>query len=80
MDPVNELRAWLATLPADGAELRLSRPDVKALVDEVLRLRQSNDRLRKQNRKVRGKVARLRGGDEGEGEDAEPDEVGEKVD
>ncbi|MBI5853551.1 MAG: hypothetical protein HZB39_21285 [Planctomycetes bacterium] len=63
MTPLPDLTTWLAGHPVDDATLALSRHEVKAICDELARLRQSNDLLRKQNRKVRGKVARLRGGE-----------------
>ena len=66
MTLVPDLRAWLDGHTADSASLSLRRPEIKALFDELQRLRQSNDMLRKQNRKVRGKVAKLR--DDGEPE------------
>ena len=58
------LRSWLHANPDDSAELTLGRGEVRALCDELQRLLQSNDRLRKQNKKVRAKVAKLRGGEE----------------
>ena len=49
--------------PAPTAELTLGRFEVQVIWDELQRLRQSADRLRKQNRKVRAKVVRLKGSD-----------------
>lgn len=65
MNPLPDLRTWLAEHAADSATLTLGRHEVKLLNDELQRLRQSNEMLRKQNKKVRGKVARLRGNNEG---------------
>lgn len=64
MIDATKLRSWLQTHPGEEAELTLGRGEVRALCDELQRLQQSNDRLRKQNKKVRAKVARLRGGEE----------------
>ncbi len=61
MTGVPDLRAWLQDHSSDSATLSLSRVEIKAIFDEMQRLKQANDMLRKQNRKVRGKVARLRG-------------------
>ncbi len=74
MPDLPDLRTWLADHAADGSTLSLNRPQVKAIFEELQRLRQSNDLLRKQNRKVRGKVSRLRGGaeDEVEAEEVSP--------
>jgi hypothetical protein len=70
IDP-NTLRSWLQANPDENAELTLGRGEVRALCDELQRLLQSNDRLRKQNKKVRAKVAKLRGGEE------DPEDVAE---
>ena len=64
MIDATKLRSWLQTNPGEEAELTLGPGEGRALCDELQRLQQSNDRLRKQNKKVRAKVARLRGGDE----------------
>jgi len=64
MNELPDLRTWLKSHPDEDAELTLGRADVQSLSDELLRLRQGNERLRKQNRKVRGRVARLKGGAE----------------
>jgi cell division protein FtsB len=70
IDP-NTLRSWLQANPDENAELTLGRGEVRALCDELQRLLQSNDRLRKQNKKVRAKVAKLRDGEE------DPEDVAE---
>ena len=79
MNDLPDLRSWLKSHPSDGAELSLPRAAVKALHDELQRLLQSNERLRKQNRKVRNKVTRIKGGeavdlDDLPGPDAIPDQ------
>lgn len=48
-----DLAAWLRHHREDGDRLTLERPAVRAIQDELQRLRQSNDRMRKQNRKLR---------------------------
>ncbi len=58
-DGVFDLRGWLDR-HAEGDELVLGYGDVRSLFDELQRQRQSADRLRKQNRKVRVKIDRIR--------------------
>jgi hypothetical protein len=58
--PIPDLHAWLAAHPRDDAELALRGPEVRALAAELARLRQSNEMLRKQNRKIRNRLDRLR--------------------
>jgi hypothetical protein len=60
MSDAPDLDAWLKRNP-DAVDLRLPRAAVAALAQELRQLRQSADRLRKQNKKVRAKVARLKG-------------------
>lgn len=72
MDELPDLRAWLKSHPDEEAELTLGRADVLSLCDELLRLRQGNERLRKQNKKVRSRVARLKGGAEAADDEADP--------
>lgn len=52
-----------------GAQVSLDAEDARWLLDEVGRLQQSNDRLRRQNRRLR-----LRAQAGGSGDDAAPDE------
>jgi hypothetical protein len=70
-----DLRAWLKNHASENAELTLGRVDVKALSDELQRLQQGNDRLRKQNRKVRSKIAKLRAGEAVADDDDEADDL-----
>ena len=41
------------SLQDGSAEVTVSNPDLRWLLDEVSRLQQSNDRLRRQNRRLR---------------------------
>ena len=71
-----DLGGWLRRHDGTGT-LTLARDEVAAVVHEIKRLQQSADRLRKQNNKLRKRVARLKGGgedlaDAGDG-DAAPD-------
>ena len=66
---IPDLAAWLRQHPAENAELTLERVSVRSLQHELQRLVQSNDRMRKQNNKLRKRMARLKGGDG----DIEPD-------
>lgn len=70
----NTLRAWLRKNPEAG-ELALTSAQVRLLVDEVGRVEQAGDRLRRQNRRLRMKLQRA-GLAEAEGDvgadDAEP--------
>ena len=52
MTSTPDLRAWLESHTSEGAELSLSRFEVRAIQDELARLRQSADFLRKQNKKL----------------------------
>lgn len=73
MTGLPDLRAWLAAHSSPDAELTLRRDEVKSLVDELGRLHQSADRLRRQNRKVRRKIERLKlDGDPDPGDAASP--------
>lgn len=65
------MRAWLDANTAGDASLSLTRVEAKAVFDELSRLAQSADRLRKQNKKLRNKVARLKGDDAVEDDSAE---------
>ena len=58
-----DLRAWLAS--GDAEALTLSREQVAALSRELQRLAQSADRLRKQNRKLRKRIAGARSAADG---------------
>ncbi len=63
------LRAWLSAHPDESATLTLSRLAVAELAEELGRLHQSTDQLRKQNKKLRGRIAKLKGGEPDPGED-----------
>ena len=54
---LERLRRWVREHRDDRAELRLPRPQVKALLDELGRLQQSQARLRQQNKKLRVRAA-----------------------
>ena len=56
-NPPVDLGAWLKENSEPGAALRLTRVDVQALFAEMSRLKQSADRLSKQNRKLRKRFA-----------------------
>ena len=59
-----DLRAWLDQHAEGSAErLSLTRSETHLLWQELSQLRQSNDRLRKQNRKIRRRYLALRGDD-----------------
>lgn len=68
------LRAFLRKNP-DGGEVALTSAQVRLLVDEVGRVEQAGDRLRRQNRRLRLKLQRAgivdADGDVG-GDDTEP--------
>ncbi len=70
----NTLRTWLRKNPEAG-EIALTSAQVRLLVDEVGRVEQAGDRLRRQNRRLRLKLQRAgiaeEDGDVG-GDDAEP--------
>ena len=63
-------RKNLRRLLKDGAgDLSVSAEDLRWLLDETSRLQQSNDRLRRQNRRMRIKTGgEVEGEGEGEGE------------
>lgn len=68
------LRAFLRKNP-DGGEVALSSAQIRLLVDEVGRVEQAGDRLRRQNRRLRLKLQRAGiAEDEGDvgGDDKEP--------
>jgi hypothetical protein len=79
--PVPDLASWLREHPSGSSErLSLTRDEVHVLFQELQRLHQSTDRLRKQNRKIRKRFLAARDGGaiddldldldaEGEGED-----------
>ena len=67
MEPTEDLDGLIRRLSrdvrggaADGQPVSLSCQEARVLLEELGRLRQSNDRLRKQNRKIRTRVARAR--------------------
>ena len=61
-------RKRLRRMLQDGAaQVAVQADDLRWLLDEVSRLQQSNDRLRRQNRRLR-----LRAGEEVDGGDQEP--------
>ena len=64
-----DLARWLKQNRADDAELRLPRTAVLALAEELSRLRQSSDRLRKQNGKMRRRIEKLKTGEPEPAED-----------
>lgn len=62
-DAAVRLRRALRTQLRNGAEsVTLSAADANVLLDEVGRLQQANDRLRRQNRRVRKRLQRDGGG------------------
>jgi chromosome segregation ATPase len=64
-DDVEELRRALrARLRAGEDDVALAASELRALLDELGRLQQSNDRLRRQNRRVRLRLQRLGADDE----------------
>ncbi len=68
----DSLRSWTRTHRAEGDELGLKRADIAAILGELGRLAQSNARLRKQNRRLRLRLARAQGQEEPDvGEDSE---------
>lgn len=60
---VPDLAAWLRQHRGEDAVLTLARSSVESLQHEFQRLLQSSDRMRKQNSKLRKRMARLKGGD-----------------
>ena len=67
------LRAKLKT----GGEIQIAADDLRVLIDEIGRLQQSSDRLRRQNRRLRVKLQRAGLADDeaaGGGEHEEQDE------
>lgn len=60
-----------------GSEVQVSTVDLRWLLDEVGRLQQGNDRLRRQNRKLRLRSERSGGDDAGIDELAGDDVAGE---
>ena len=64
-------KALRRLLQADDASLTVRSEDLRWLLDEVGRLQQGNDRLRRQNRRLR-----LRAGDAADGDDSDPVEQG----
>lgn len=64
-DVADALRRWLRRTRDPAAALSLDRGSVKAVIDEIGRLQQSNDRLRGQNRRLRRRA--------GDGEDPTED-------
>ncbi len=78
-DDLERLRKAIRTKVREGADLLLNAADARLLLDELGRLQQSNDRLRRQNRRVRLRLQRagLEGddatdGDRDEGETPAP--------
>jgi regulator of replication initiation timing len=74
-----DLTAWLEQNPAAAARLTLEHGQVTALRDELHRLLQSNDRLRKQNRKLRQRIERVKarsGAADGDAADGGADDGG----
>jgi hypothetical protein len=63
---IADLRQWLRS---DADRTELCRADAELLVAGFQTLAQSAQRLRRQNRKVRLKYERLRGGEDDVGED-----------
>lgn len=59
--PVPDLTAWLRS-HKPGSSITLTYESARALHQEMQRLKQSADRLRKQNKKVRRRVDRIKGG------------------
>lgn len=72
MSRVPDLKAWLKAHPSDESELKLRRPAVKALFDEMQNLRQGSEFTRKQNKKLRFRIQKLKAG--------EPDPAGGATD
>ena len=70
-DLLKDLRAQVRK---GGEDLSLTPTQAKLLLDELLRLVQSNDRLRRQNRRVRKRLQAATG--EAGGEDAGDDADG----
>ena len=59
--PLPDLSGWLAAHPSGSSErLALSRDEVHLVFQELRKLGQSADRLRKQNRKIRRRFLALR--------------------
>ncbi|MBL8750389.1 MAG: hypothetical protein JNK78_14600 [Planctomycetes bacterium] len=57
-DDLERLRKAIRTKVREGADLVLPAADARLLLDELGRLQQSNDRLRRQNRRVRLRLQR----------------------
>lgn len=68
-----DLGAWLRKQRAPDAKLTLPRAAIQATHDELQRLTQSSDRMRKQNAKLRKRIARLKAGEP----DTEPEATDE---
>ena len=64
------LGAWLREHPDSLARLELSRVSIQLLADEMARLRQSSDRLRHQNAKLRRRIERLKAAGDAAGDEA----------
>lgn len=63
---IDRLRRTLRARLKDGGEVALAAADLRLLLDELGRLQQSNDRLRRQNRRVRQKLLRAGLAEEGD--------------
>ena len=69
------LRRTLRSKLADGENVTVTATDLRRVLDELGRLQQSNDRLRRQNRRVRMKLQRAGLDEDGAGDDAAADDV-----
>jgi hypothetical protein len=64
MDELEAARKELRARLRDGAEVTVRASDLRLLLDEVGRLQQSNERLRRQNRRVRLRLQRAGAADD----------------
>ncbi len=55
---LDAMRKRLRARSRDGGDVTIGSSDLRLLLDELGRLQQSNDRLRRQNRRVRLKLQR----------------------
>ena len=75
---VERVRKALRAKLGSSADVVVPEAELRLLLDEVGRLMQSNDRLRRQNRRVRLKLQRAGIGDDaGDAQDGTEDPVGE---
>ena len=75
---VERVRKALRAKLGSGADVVVGQAELRLLLDEVGRLMQSNDRLRRQNRRVRLKLQRAGiGDDEADAQGGADDQIGE---